>query len=46
MFQILIVDDDKNTRRYLSAVLSAAGYEPFTSSSAGDALLMLKSPGK
>ena len=42
MFQILIVDDDKNTRRYLSAVLSAAGYEPFTSSSAGDALLMLK----
>lgn len=26
MLQILIVDDDKNTRRYLAAVLSEAGY--------------------
>lgn len=26
MLQILVVDDDKNTRRYLTAVLSDAGY--------------------
>ncbi len=26
MLQILIVDDDKNIRRYLAAVLTEAGY--------------------
>lgn len=33
MFQILIVDDDKNVRRYLGAVLAEAGYSPHTASS-------------
>ncbi len=39
MFQILIVDDDKNTRHYLSTVLADAGYTPYTASSASEALL-------
>ena len=38
MFQIMIVDDDTNTRRWLRTVLSDAGYRPHTASSAGDAL--------
>ena len=29
MFQLLVVDDDKNIRRFLCAVLSNAGYRPF-----------------
>lgn len=43
MFQIMIVDDDKNTRRWLRAILSRAGYRPHTASSAGDALELMKS---
>ena len=39
MFQSLIVDDDKNTRHYLSTVLADAGYTPYTASSASEALL-------
>lgn len=38
MFQILVVDDDKNVRRYLSAVLADAGYQPYAAASAEDAL--------
>ena len=30
MFQILIVEDDKNTRRLMSAILTRYGYEPLT----------------
>lgn len=42
MFQILIVDDDKSTRRLLTAVLSDAGYEPFSTASAGEALDLIR----
>lgn len=42
MFQILIVDDDKNTRHYLSTVLADAGYTPYTASSASEALVHIK----
>lgn len=42
MFHILIVDDDKNTRHYLNTILSDAGYEPFTASSASEALDIIK----
>ena len=42
MFQILIVDDDKNTRHYLSTVLADAGYTPYTASSASEALTRIK----
>ena len=42
MFQILIVDDDKNVRRYLGAVLAEAGYSPHTASSAKEAMEKLE----
>lgn len=42
MFQILIVDDDRNTRHYLSEVLADAGYLPSTASSAREALIRIK----
>ena len=42
MFQIMIVDDDTNTRRWLSAVLTHAGYCPCSAASAGDALELMK----
>lgn len=42
MFCILIVDDDKNSRRYYSAVLSHSGYEPLCADSAENALHMLE----
>ena len=42
MFQILITDDDKHTRHYLSALLSDAGYTPRCASSAGEALKLIK----
>lgn len=38
MFQLLVVDDDKNTRRYLRAVLTHAGYRVFTADCAKEAL--------
>lgn len=39
MFQILVVEDDKNTARLMKAVLKHAGYEVFTAS---DGLLALE----
>lgn len=38
MFQLLIVDDDKNTRRFLRAVLTHAGYKVLTADCAREAL--------
>ncbi|MBQ9744588.1 MAG: response regulator transcription factor [Clostridia bacterium] len=38
MFNILIVDDDKNTRLFLKAVLEGAGYNAITASNGVDAL--------
>ena len=38
MFQILVVDDDKNTRMLLSAVLQAENYTVFTAENGEDAL--------
>ena len=38
MFRILIVDDDRNTRRYYKAVLEADNYTVFTASNGKEAL--------
>lgn len=42
MFQILIVDDDKNTRHYLKKFLSSAGYNPVCAASSNEALCLIK----
>ena len=42
MFQLLIVDDDKNIRRFLSAVLSSAGYKTFGADSSKEALNIME----
>lgn len=42
MFQLLVVDDDKNIRRYLSAVLTHAGYKTFSTISAKEALHIME----
>ncbi len=41
MFQILVVDDDKNTRRLLQAVLEHSGYRVFTAENGENALNVL-----
>ena len=41
MFQILVVDDDKNTRRLLQAVLENDGYRVFTAQNGEAALTVL-----
>lgn len=41
MFNILIVDDDKNTRLFLKAVLEGAGYSVMTAENGVDALNVL-----
>ncbi len=41
MFHILVVDDDKNTRKYLSAVLEAEGYTAYTASNGEEALALM-----
>jgi DNA-binding response OmpR family regulator len=41
MFHILIVDDDKNTRRLYQAVLESDGYEVFTAENGSAALLVM-----
>ena len=38
MFHILVVDDDKNTRKYISAVLEAEGYTASTAANGREAL--------
>lgn len=42
MFQILIVDDDKNIRRFLSLVLCSAGYKTSDANSAKEALHIME----
>lgn len=42
MFKVLIVDDDKNIRRFLSLVLCSAGYKPFDADSAKEALHIME----
>lgn len=41
MFRILVVDDDKNTRLFLSGVIENAGYTVFTAANGEDALLLM-----
>jgi DNA-binding response OmpR family regulator len=41
MFHILIVDDDKNTRRLYQAVLENEGYQVFLAENGNDALLVM-----
>lgn len=41
MFQILVADDDKNTRRLLQAVLEHDGYRVFTAGNGEEALAVL-----
>lgn len=41
MFQILVVDDDRNTRRLLQAVLQQNGYRVFTAENGEDALSLM-----
>jgi YesN/AraC family two-component response regulator len=41
MFQILVVDDDKNTRRLLKAVLESEHYTVFTASGGEEALAVM-----
>lgn len=42
MFQLLVVDDDKNIRRFLHVVLSQAGYKTFSADSAEEALRIME----
>lgn len=42
MFHILVADDDKNTRLYLSAVLKKAGYTVFTAENGEDAFAVME----
>ncbi|XCP85933.1 response regulator transcription factor [Roseburia hominis] len=42
MFQLLVVDDDKNIRRFLRVVLSQAGYKTFSAGSAEEALRVME----
>ena len=41
MFQILVVEDDKNTRRLMAAVLTRYGYEPLLAADGVEALEIL-----
>ena len=41
MFQIMVVDDDKNTRMLLKAVLEAENYTVFTTENGEDALSVM-----
>ena len=41
MFQILIAEDDKNTRKLMEAVLKCNGFNPIPASSGEEALKLL-----
>ena len=41
MFSILVIEDDPNTRRLMSRVLSRGGYEPITAQDGEDALAVM-----
>ena len=41
MFHILIVEDDKNTRKLMNAIISNEGYKTFTTENGKDALDIL-----
>ena len=41
MFRILVVEDDKNTRRLMAAILTRYGYEPITAAKGEEALEIL-----
>ena len=41
MFQILVVDDDKNTRMLLKAVLEAENYKVLTAENGEEALAVM-----
>lgn len=41
MFQIMVVDDDKNTRLFLKAVLEAENYTVLTAENGEDALALM-----
>lgn len=41
MFHILVVDDDKNTRKYIQAVLEAENYTVTTAANGEDALIVM-----
>ena len=43
MFQIMVVDDDRSTRRLLQAVLEADGYKVLTAENGEDALALMDS---
>ena len=43
MFQILVVDDDKNTRMLLKAVLEAENYSVVTAENGEEALALMDS---
>lgn len=42
MFHILVADDDRNTRRYMQAVLEAEEYTVFTAENGAEALKILE----
>lgn len=42
MFQILVVDDDKNTRRLMEAVLKAENFAVFTAENGEKALDLME----
>ena len=42
MLQILIIDDDKNIRRYLKTILLAARYTPICAETADEALHIME----
>ena len=46
MFQILIAEDDKNTRKLMEAVLKCNGFNPIPASSGEEALSLIHISGR